>query len=220
RLVAKLAVSAAPTPTVSHVLIGRPVRSNMRASSRQATALVATTSSWKTHAGANSVTDTKTGIRTTELPMRFQAGELAAARGTVTRATSVSPTSHLSKSARPALELGHGAIKIDGPEIRPEGRRDQKLGVGDLPQEEVGDPHLAARADQQIRIRDVGGVERLADLLLRDVLGLELARQDLARQGAERVDQLVPGSVVEGHQHGEPGVVARLVHDVIDAAPH
>jgi len=43
--VAKLAVSAAPTPTLSQVLIGRPVRSNIRASSAQAAALAAITSS-------------------------------------------------------------------------------------------------------------------------------------------------------------------------------
>src|SRR5258705_3205548 len=192
----------------------------MRASSRQATALAATTSSWNTHAGPPLVTHTKTGISTMELAMRFQAGEMAPAPGTVTRAASVSATSHLSKASRPALELGDGAIEIDGPEIGPESRGHPELRVGDLPQEKVRDPHLAARADQEIGIGDVGGVERLADLLFRDLLGLELPRHDLARQRPERVDQLVPRSVVERHQHGQPGVVACFVYDVVDAASH
>ena len=45
-------------------------------------------------------------------------------------------------------------------------------------------------------------------------------RHDLTRQRPERVDQLVHHSVVERHQHGQPGVVARFVHDVVDAAAH
>src|SRR5689334_23497577 len=171
----------------------------MRASSRQATALAATTSNWKTHAQAPVVIHTKTGISTIELATRFQAGEIAGASGTVTRATSVLATSHLSESPGPALELGEGAIEIDRPEIGPERRRDPELRVGDLPQEEVRDPHLAARADQEIGIGNVGGVERLGDVLLRDVLGLELAGQDLPRERAERVDQLVTRAVVERH---------------------
>src|SRR5262249_49055356 len=115
----------------------------MRASSAHATTLDATTSSWKTHVGAPVVIQTKTGIRTT-LPTRSHAGDAAPASRTLTLATSVSATSHLSKPARAALELGHGSIEIGGPEIRPERRRDPELGVGDLPQQEVGDPHLAA----------------------------------------------------------------------------
>src|SRR4030095_3200977 len=106
----KLAVSAPPTPTVSHGLIGRPVRWNMRASSAHATTLAATTSSWKTHAGPPVVAPPKTGISTIELATRFQAGEMDPAPETLTRATSVSVTSHLSESARAALKLGHLAI--------------------------------------------------------------------------------------------------------------
>src|SRR5262245_60546863 len=138
----------------------------MRPSSRQAATLAATTSSWKTHEGAPIVIHTKTGIRTTALPTRFSAGETAPASRTLTLATSVSATSHLSESSRPALELGHGPIEVDRCKVRPERGRDPELRVGDLPQEEVRDPHLAARPDQKIGIGHVGGIERLADLLL------------------------------------------------------
>src|SRR5437867_13246031 len=48
-------------------------------------------------------------------------------------------------------------------EIGPQRLGDPNLGVGDLPEEEVADAHLAARADQQIRIRLAGGVEELAE---------------------------------------------------------
>src|SRR5947199_10542092 len=111
----------------------------MRASSRQATALAATTRSWKAHDGANSVTHTKTGIRTTELPMRFQAGATDPAR-TLTRATSVPATSHLSEPTRAALELDDGAVQIAGPEIRRGGRRDRVHRLSNDPRKEVNDP--------------------------------------------------------------------------------
>src|SRR5262245_66005453 len=130
----------------------------MRASSRQAATLAATTSSWKTHEGAPIVIHTKTGIRTAALPTRLSAGETAPASRTLTLATSVFATSHLSESSRPALEFGDGSIEIDRSEVRPERRRDPELCVGDLPQKEVRDPHLAARPDQQIGIGHVGGV--------------------------------------------------------------
>src|SRR2546428_10282296 len=117
----------------------------------------------------------------------------------VTPATSVLPTSHLSESARPPLELAHGAIEIARPEIRPEGRRDHQLSVGNLPQEKVRDPHLAARADQQVGIGNVRGIEGPADVLLRDLVSLEVASLNLARQRAERVEQLVAAPVVERH---------------------
>src|SRR5262245_61390374 len=42
-------------------------------------------------------------------------------------------------------------------EIRPEDRREPEFRVGDLPEQEVRDPHLAARPDQEIRLGHVGG---------------------------------------------------------------
>src|SRR3989475_10253441 len=205
-------------PTVSQVWIGRPLRRNIRTSSAHARPLAATTSIWNIHAGAPAVTQPTAGLSTTALAMRLQtAGPPSTASRTVKPATSVLPTSHLSESARPPLELAHRAIEIAGPEIRPEGRRDHQLSVGNLPQEKVRDPHLAARADQQVGIGNVRGIEGPADILLRDVVSLEVASLNLARQRAERVEQLVAAPVVERHQHGQPGVVPRLVHHVIDA---
>src|SRR2546422_1720039 len=205
-------------PTVSQVWIGRPLRWNIRTSSAHARPLAATTNTWNIHVGAAAVTQTNVGISTTALAMRLQtAGTPSTASRAVKPATSVLPTSHLSESARPSLELAHGAIEIAGPEIRPEGRRDHQLSVGNLPQEKVRDPHLAARADQQVGIGNVGGIEGPADILLRDVVSLEVASLNLARQRAERVEQLVAAPVVEGHQDGQPGVVPGLVHHVLDA---
>src|SRR5512145_1553010 len=207
-------------PTASCVWTGRPVRRNMRASSTHARALAATTSTWNIQAGAPTVNQTNAGIRTTALAIRRQAAGTPARSRTITSSASSSLTSYLPEPARAALKLGHRAIEVAGAEVGPHDGREHQLGVGDLPQEKIRDPHLAARADQEVRIRDVGGVEGPADVFLRDVVGFEVAGLDLARQRAERVEQLIAASVVEGHHHGQSGVVPRLVHDVIDAAPH
>src|SRR5207245_1173918 len=80
---------------------------------------------------------------------------------------------------------------------------DPQLRVGDLPQEEIGHPHFAARPNQEVGVRHVGGVQGTLDLLLPDLLGLELPRLDLPREGAAGVDELVAPAVVEGHHEGE-----------------
>src|SRR5258705_6380198 len=219
RLVAKLAVSAAPTPTASREWTGRPVRSSIRVSSVQARRAATMTSAWNIHAGALTVSQTNAGTRTTALAARRQiTGTPPAPSRIVPSATSTLPTSHPAKAPRPFLELGHGQVEVARAEVRPEHGRDQKLRVRDLPQEEVRDPHLAAGADQEIGVGDVRGVEGAAHVLLGDVLGLQVAGLDLTRQRAERVQQLVPAAVVEGHQHGQPRVVPGLVHHVVDAA--
>src|SRR5207247_255199 len=209
RLVAKLAVSAAPTPTASRAWIGRPVRSSIRVSSVQARRAATMTSAWNIHAGALTVSQTNAGTRTTALAARRQiTGTPPAPSRSVPSAASTLPTSHPAKAPRPLLELGHGLVEVARAEVRPEHGRDQKLRVRDLPQEEVRDPHLAAGADQEIGVGDVRGVEGAAHVLLGDVLWLQLAGLDLARQRAERGQQLVqrPAPVLrrEGVEREEP----------------
>src|SRR5262245_63620700 len=182
--------------------------------------VAATTSAWNVHAGAPTVSQTNAGTRTTALAARRQiTGPPPALSRIVPSATSTLPTSHLAEASRSLLELGHRLIEIARPEVRPEHGSHQKLRVRDLPQEEVRDSHLAAGTDQEIGVGNVGGVEGTAQLFLGDVLGLQLTGLDLPGERTERVEELVAAAVVEGHQHGQPGVVPGLVHDVVDAAP-
>src|SRR5712691_9929967 len=184
------AVSATPASTPRRRWMGRPACSSIRVSSHSAPALARTTSALNSQAGAFTTMSTNTGSRTSALSRRFSNAGLRAASTSPPAATATA-TSHSTEAARPPLELGDGAIEVDRPEVRPVGRRDPQLGVGDLPQQEVRDAHLAAGADQEIRIRHAVGVEGAADVGLRDVVGSQLAGPHAPGQGPERVEQLV-----------------------------
>src|SRR3954464_14367198 len=55
-------------------------------------------------------------------------------------------------------------------EVRPERVQEDELRVGELPQEEVRDPQLAGRADQEIGIRHLGRVQVRRECVLVDRL--------------------------------------------------
>src|SRR5262245_54541804 len=151
--VPKLAVTPAAPTTASQAYPGRPARSKSRISSQAASALSVTTSSAKTQRGAATITPTESGMPTTAVSNRLaRAGESPAIRGVVTATTAA--TSHPTEPPRPALEVRERAIELGRAEVRPQGGGHPELGVGDLPQEEVRHPHLAAGPDQQIRIGD------------------------------------------------------------------
>jgi hypothetical protein len=101
-------------------------------------------------------------------------------------------------------------------ELRPEDRRDPDLGVGDLPQEEIGDAALPARPDQEIRIGEAGGVE-----VARNGLFVHRPRvRDPVRQDAlHGIDDLGPAAIVQGHAEAHFPIAARdLLHPVELAA--
>src|SRR5262245_5201001 len=56
-------------------------------------------------------------------------------------------------------------------EVRPQRVGDPDLGIRDLTQQEVADAHLAARPDQEIRIRLTGGVEKVPEVLFVQIRG-------------------------------------------------
>ena len=55
--------------------------------------------------------------------------------------------------------VGHGAQEVLAAEVGPQDVGDPDLGVRDLPQQEVRDPQLAARADEQVGVGLTGRVE-------------------------------------------------------------
>src|SRR2546426_1000847 len=112
--------------------------------------------------------------------------------------------SHPTEAPVAALVVGDGAIEIRGAEVGPERRRHPELGIGDLPQQEVRDAHLAARADEQVGIRQALGVERAADVRLRHRVRRQLARLHAPREDAKGVEQLVAPAVVEGGADDRP----------------
>ena len=99
----------------------------------------------KTQAGAHWTTDEKDGQQ--------DDGRGSRAGGRSSGGPDVAET------ALPVLVFEDGLEEVRRPEIGPEDRRDPDLGVGDLPEQEVRDPHLAARPDEQVGIGQAGGVE-------------------------------------------------------------
>src|SRR5262249_1516025 len=63
----------------------------------------------------------------------------------------------------PARVIVEGLVQRGSVEFRPTLIGHPQLRIGDLPQEEVTDPHLAGRADQQVRVRHSRRVQGLAD---------------------------------------------------------
>src|SRR5262245_12824586 len=114
----------------------------------------------------------------------------------------------IGSAAEAALALLVGtdcAQEIDLAEGRPVRVAEVELAVGALPQEEAGETDLAAGADDEVRIRQVGRVEVLADRLLGDAVddGLEVFAllAPLAEHGLDGVDDLLAAPV--GHRERE-----------------
>src|SRR5712691_1942146 len=64
------------------------------------------------------------------------------------------------EAALAAVEIGDRGGEIGGAEIGPQGVDEAELGVGGFPQQEIGQPLLPARTDQEIDLR--AGVAGLA----------------------------------------------------------
>ena len=59
------------------------------------------------------------------------------------------------EAALPAVELTHRDLEVRRAEVGPHGRREVQLGVGAFPQQEIGQPLIAAGADDDVIGRDV-----------------------------------------------------------------
>src|SRR3954469_5545879 len=80
---------------------------------------------------------------------------------------------HAPEAALAVLEVEDRLVQLAAAEVRPEHARDVELRVRDLPEEEVGDALLAGGADQEIRVRHVGGEQPRRELLLVDLRRVE-----------------------------------------------
>src|SRR5690606_39660899 len=85
------------------------------------------------------------------------------------------PLLHPPEAAVAVLVVADGGVEGLAAEVGPEGLRDVELGVGDLPEEEVRDAHLAAGADEEVGVGEAGGVEGGGDVGLGDGVGVEAA---------------------------------------------
>src|SRR5947208_4052668 len=93
-----------------------------------------------------------------------------------------------------------GVTELILAKVGPERVYEDELRVGELPQEEVGDPQLAGGADEQIGVGHLGRVQIRRERLLVDLA----AACDRAIRG---VDELRAAPVVEGDPEVQPTVV-------------
>ena len=103
-------------------------------------------------------------------------------------------------------------------EIGPMDRHEHEFAIGGLPHQEIRQPLLAAGADDQIGIGNIGRIEISAERVGVDRRRIALSFRDFARQPLRRVGDFLPRSVVEGDDQIEPGVVARSVLRLRSAA--
>src|SRR4051812_32444422 len=125
---------------------------------------------------------------------------------------------HAAIAALPALEVEDRLIEVPAPEVGPEGVGHPDLGVGDLPEQEVGDPQLARGTDHQVGVCLAGGVEVASDRLLVDVR--PLAGGPVGDDAAAGVDDLAASRVVEGDVELHPPAAAGGLHRGIQLAHH
>ena len=88
------------------------------------------------------------------------------------------------------LVVGDGLEQVLAPEVRPEHVGHPDLRVGDLPEQEVRDPHLAARADEQVGVGLARGVEVGREGLLGDAGGVLAVRHHVGQQPLHGVGDL------------------------------
>ncbi len=129
------------------------------------------------------------------------------------------------EAAFAALVCGDGFEEMEAVEVGPEAVGDKDLGVGDLPEEEVGDALLAGGADDEIGVGHVPGVEGAGDAGL--VKGFESAGAEevvdgaaagvglggeVGKDAADCIDDFGAGAVVEGEGEGGASVFCGGFH--------
>ena len=143
-----------------------------------------------------------------------------------------------SEAAFALLIVGDGFEEMEAAEVGPEAVGDEDLGVGDLPQEEVGDALLAGGADDEVGVGHVSGIEAGVELRLVDAgldgivdpfggehvfdgdAALVGFSDEIVDEGAGGVDDLGAGTVVEGESEGGAGVFGRLLGGPLHGVLH
>src|SRR5437773_3882302 len=110
----------------------------------------------------------------------------------------------VAEAPRTAAEVGHGGRQVLAVEVGPRARREVELGIRALPQQEVAQPLLAARAHDEVDVRRAVGAARLAQTA-REGRPLRLTGRQM-RRGA---DDGVARGVVDGDAKLERAAAGR-----------
>src|SRR5262249_58334364 len=127
--------------------------------------------------------------------------------GSSTAATTIRDQKELKESGSPAAEsplagrvLDQSCSQVVLAEVRPRLLDEDELRVRELPEQEVRDPLIARRTDQQIGIGQIWLVQRSGEGVFIDLVRLNARLNEPLR----RVGELGPAAVVEGDPEVEP----------------
>src|ERR1035437_8676840 len=128
-----------------------------------------------------------------------------------------------SNSAKPAIAPGvflQRGKKLRLAKIRPERRRDDQFGVGYLPEQEIAHAHLAARADEQIRVGTIPRPKMLGDDLLVDVRRVELAALHFLADSADGIHDFNAAAVAQRHDQRQAIVLGKCRDGFLEMLLH
>src|SRR6185312_13045638 len=110
-------------------------------------------------------------------------------------------------AALAALKLDHGAQQVGAAEVGPKHRGDPNLGIGDLPKQEVAEPHFPAGADDQVGIGQRSGIEMALQVAFGDLQLIETALgAGFVHQRLAGIHQFRAGAIVERQGEAHAGV--------------
>jgi hypothetical protein len=85
-----------------------------------------------------------------------------------------------------------------------------------LPQEKIADPHLAAGADEEVRVREVMGPEILGEEILGDLLRFQVPVPAVGHDSADGLENIVPPPITQGQGKRHPLVLGRFLHGLLE----
>src|SRR5581483_937767 len=178
----------------------------MFANSPSPIAVTAITNPANSQNGPQMMSQTRTGIATAAVASLARSTESGLIRANLGE-TAEAPLAR--------LELAQRFEEVALAKVRPERLGDVDLRVRHLPEQEVRQADLAARADEEIGVGDPGRAQALRDRLLGDRVGLDLAATHTASDRAHGGRDLLAGAVRERQDDGQAIVVLGL----LDAVP-
>jgi len=119
------------------------------------------------------------------------------------------------EAALAAAVFGYRAFKRGAVEIWPVDRHEDELAIGSLPEQEVGEPLLAAGTDDHVGIGNVRSVQMAAEPLRRNLIDRQASLGHLCRQLLSGTGDLLARAVIEGDHEGETVVAAGEVFGLL-----
>src|SRR5712672_3441585 len=119
-------------------------------------------------------------------------------------------------AALAATVIGNRLLEIGAPETRPQRLSEDEFGISALPQQEIADALLAAGADQEVGIGQIGGEQMRRDLLLVDCIERQSAGFDLGGDRTRRRGDLGAAAIRQRDGQIDRAIVAGQRLRVID----